>query len=355
MNTIIINLFLALIEAPILLNCGTKKFGKQLYLSVIFVQLVVVHAFLDPYRMFDLPNYMEAFNLTSRHSLKYILTVGFPAVKMEDGWLVLCKVLSLFSGETSILVVTSVIMVGAICIASYKYSPYVWITVVLWLLTYFNQSLFVLRQHTAMAICLLSIPFILRRDLLKFCIVVALAFSIHKTAIIFVALYFLYGMKMSWSLLLKLSIASIAGLLVSKYIFSWFFQGAWYGSYADIGGANFTTFAMGMCVVLLFLLSKNWRINNLTDIEKLFFMMLCLYVCISVVGHEFILINRLGKYFGLAVYFTIPMSIASFKNNGIKMLATVCVLLCYMLLWSSEFIGRGSVYISGYTNTLLGI
>jgi hypothetical protein len=298
---------------------------------------------------------MDVYNMTSQYSLPYILTVGFPNVKMEDGWLILCKALSYFSNETSLLIVTSMVMVGAICIAAYKYSPYVWLTVVLWLLTYFNQSLFVLRQHTAMAICLFSLPLILRRDLLKFCLVIAIAFSIHKTAIIFVVLYFLYGMKMSWALLVKLTIISIIGLLGSQYVLSWIFQNTWYGSYEGDGGTSLTTFGVGMCSMLLFLLSKNWHIDNLPKVEKLFFAMLCLYVILSLCGMSFNLTNRLGKYFGLAVYFTIPLSIASFKNKGVKTLATVCVLLCYMLLWSSDFIGLRAVYLKGYTNTLLGM
>lgn len=356
MIIIVLNLVLALIEAPFLLNIGTKKAGKILYLSVIFIQLIIIHAFLDPYKMPDLPGYLTVFKLVSEHSLDYCFSVGFPGVKMEEGWIIMCKGLSLIANEYSLLIATSLIMVGAVCYSAYKYSPYVWFTIFLWLCTYFNQSLFVLRQHTAMAICLFSIPFIIRREFIKFIIVIAIAYSIHRTSLIFLPIYFLYGMRISWSFLAKMCVVTIICSYASQYAFGWLFENTWYGSYADLGEANYTVFLMGLSSLLLFLLSKNWRLDNLTSVEKVFFIILCMYVSLALVGIHFVLTNRLGKYFGLAILFIHPLSISNFRSPIVKFIATVCVMICYILLFISGTIGSAnSVYFSGYTNTVLNL
>ena len=54
------------------------------------------------------------------------------------------------------------------------------------------------RQCLAMSICLLSYPFIKRKKLIPFILLVILAFFFHKSAILFLAAYFIYNRRLGW-------------------------------------------------------------------------------------------------------------------------------------------------------------
>ena len=67
--------------------------------------------------------------------------------------------------------------------------------VTLGLYTFMVQGL---RQAIAMSICLFSIEFVKKRKFIPFFLVVFLASTYHKTAIVFAVIYFLYGIKMDF-------------------------------------------------------------------------------------------------------------------------------------------------------------
>lgn len=71
------------------------------------------------------------------------------------------------------------------------------------------------RQCLAMCICLWSYPFIKKRKLVPFLILLILAFTFHKSAILFVAAYFIYNRKINW---INTFIYVIIGTLSFLYI-----------------------------------------------------------------------------------------------------------------------------------------
>jgi hypothetical protein len=72
------------------------------------------------------------------------------------------------------------------------------------------KSTNVVRQCLAFSLCLLAIPYILRRDFLRFLLTVSLAaFLFHRTALFFVGAYFVYSIPRSqllWFLLFLLAV-----------------------------------------------------------------------------------------------------------------------------------------------------
>ena len=75
-----------------------------------------------------------------------------------------------------------------------------------------------IRQCIAMSICLFSYQFVKRRKLIRFLLCVVFAFFFHKSAFLFIVVYFVYKRKLSiWNILLY-SGATVAAVLLLEEI-----------------------------------------------------------------------------------------------------------------------------------------
>ena len=347
MIILLLNLIIILIEAIIIFGIvRPKRLARNFYCLLIFVQLYILHAFVDPHSMVDLPNYEETFNSFSSNTLYYSLAVGYVGVKMEVGWIILCKILSILYDKFIILLLfTSTIIVGSFCVTIWKYSPIVWLSVFIFLCTLYDQSLYVLRQYTAMSICLFSIPFIAKNRGYVFLCLYLIAVSLHTTAIIFGLVYIINKFEYNKSFWKYYVLLLLVGSFLSSFLFEWLFSNTWYNSYSEKEGSNFTGFLMSLCTVILYLYTCNWKLSNITSIEKCLFTMALLAVGISFMGVGFSPTNRLVKYFTISSIFLIPISLDKLKDYKLKYLVALVIMVFYTLLFFSS---SNLTYIENY-------
>jgi len=341
-----INFILVFIEV---LVCSVafkdSRIRNRAFLLIVFFQLFILHAYLDPDMMQDLPGYMETYQEFGENSLRESILVGYVGVKMEPGWILLCKLLYFIShNPRTLLIFSSLLMVGGYCITISRYSFLPWLSVFIYLCTTFDQSLFVLRQHCAIAITLLSIPLIIKRKFLKFIILMIVAAMIHSTVAIFVPMYFVYNinLKKYWPNFITLA---IVGVVISGTIFPWLFSHTWYGGYGDRDGSNYTLFFINLCSFLLYLVSIKFRINKLSSVDKYFFLLLSMALLLCLCGAGFSPTNRLAKYFSVASIIVIPRAISNIKVDYIKVIITVVVVVSHFLLFLAP---SNSEYIKDY-------
>lgn len=333
MELIIGNIVLTLVEGIILCNTGSIR-GKKIYLFLVFVQLFILHAFLDPFTMEDLPGYCNTYSYFGENPFLYSTTVGYVGVKMEPGWIFLCKCLYFLSHDYRLLlIVDSLIIVGCYIITIKRYSVIAYISVFLFLCTTFNQSLFVLRQHTAMAICLLTVPYIIERKLKYFLLLVLIASSIHQTAIIFLPIYFAYHFNLNKYFWIYYIIILLVGSIIAPQIFSWAFSNLWYSSYEDREGANLTLFFIQLCGFILYLFSIGFKTKEIKTIEKVFVIMACFGLLLSFIGVGFSPTNRLVKYFTISEIWLIPFAIKKF--NSFRVVIVIIIIVMYFMLFMS--------------------
>lgn len=337
MEILLFNIILSFCEAVIILGIVKPvKFGRRLYCWIILLQCFVLHAFIDPDKMVDLPNYISTFNLFSENTLEQSIIIGYSGVKMEIGWILLCKILSLiYNNYIVLLIFTSMIIVSSYILSIYRYSPIIWLSVFLYLCSIFDQSLYVLRQHTAMAICLLSIPSVINRHLTTFLIILIFAILIHSSALIFFIIYPIFCIKFNKIFWLKFLFLTLIVSILSSYIFDWFFTNTWYDSYSDKEGSNFTGFFIALCTLLLFLYANNGDTISISKVEKCFLGMAVIAVFISFIGVGFSPTNRLDKYFTISSIFLIPISLKRIKDKSIKYIISIFVVIFYLLLFFS--------------------
>ena len=346
MNLLLLNIILILFDWIILQAINPKK-ARKYFCIIAFIQLFVFHAFLDPYKMYDLPGYLETYESFRKNSLMYSLNTGFLGVKMEPGWIVMCKLLTLISSDPfTTIYFSSIVIVGLYCLIIYRFSAKVWLSVYLFLCTTFGQSLFVIRQHMAIAICLASVPFIINRIFWKFALLILVATSIHFTAIVFVPLYFLYSLRLTKKFYILFLLFAVIGWSGASAIFMWFFEKSWYVSYLDAEGSNLTNFSIMTISLLLYLFVSKWNIKAIRGAEKCFFLMLCLGVILSLVGAGFSPTNRLIKYYYISMIFIIPYSLNKISEEAMRVVATFIIMVAFMMLFYS---GSNTEYLKDYT------
>lgn len=110
---------------------------------------------------------------------RYVIKVGF-VIGQEQMVFVLTHLIILYYSYRAIKTNSS----------NYLFSIYIFM-----LGGFFNHSLNIMRQSMAIAIFLYAIKYIFKKDFVKYILHILLAFLFHKTALIFVPLYFVYYFK----------------------------------------------------------------------------------------------------------------------------------------------------------------
>lgn len=117
----------------------------------------------------------------------------------EVGYIVFVKLIGMITDDPNVyqVICASVYFLGVYTFANQlEKSPF------LFLVLFATMGLFTfmftgVRQCIAMSICLMSFYFIRRRKLIPFVLVVLLAFTFHKSAILFLISYFIYNRKIN--------------------------------------------------------------------------------------------------------------------------------------------------------------
>ena len=110
----------------------------------------------------------------------------------------------------SLLLVINLLMTGVVLWFVKRYSPLPWMSLFFYLtLQFFAHSMNLFRQSIAATICLLAYPFLKKRKLLPFVLVVLLAAAFHTSVLFFLPFYWILNWKCDGRLLGGLPIKEI--------------------------------------------------------------------------------------------------------------------------------------------------
>lgn len=295
----------------------------------------------------DIDDYFYTFKRVSMVSLKFIITQGSPIEGQDPdlGYLIYNKLLSLISTDYYILIFAN----SAIVLAGYmsfikRYSGFLFMSMALFLLGPFYHSLFIYRQYIAIALCLFSVSFILNRKLIHFLLLVLLAATIHKTAVVFLLLYPLYYLKigkiyLTIMLFLTFVAISIRTMLV-EYAILFIGVSEVYTKANEVnGGETSYTFFIINAVIMAFVFFFG-KVRELREIEKLMFdsLVLVLIIDLAAVGLDGTIAGRLAAYFSPCNMILLP-NICARLNRGPFFRAIVVwgILACFLLTFIGGF------------------
>ena len=186
MEVYIITLLLIFIIGIVDLRIKLTDFQRNIYIGILYF-IIVIQIGLRWETGTDWNSYLENFETSDDYSVIIINSlIGF-----EIGYgsfVFLIK--KFFDNYSAFLLLHAIVFYAIIFKTAKKYSPYIFIS----LLFFYATNLGVVgsnRQLLALAICLLSLPFVIERKPIKFFGLIILASLFHTSALLFGIYYFL--------------------------------------------------------------------------------------------------------------------------------------------------------------------
>lgn len=299
-----------------------KKNKAFLYSSVPL--LLLLHTYVNP-NFSDLEYYGYAYNTLFKYDLKYLLSHNQDFLKAEVGYRILSKLFSLINNSFVFwLFVTSFITLYGYYYCTKKYSNYAWLSVIIVMLGIFLQSTFVLRQHMAMGIVLLSYPFVLKKKIIPYLLTILLAISIHQTAAIFLPVYFLYHIKGKYKIMLLLVLVAIYLYFSMGYLLriasSLASDSTQYGEYYFEKTEEGTNWKIAGLLIFILLVrfiimgKKSFSVG----INKLLTIVLILGAIIALAGIGYLGTARMYMYYSNCTFLVIPNIILYISKKKLR-------------------------------------
>lgn len=198
-----------------------------------------------------------------------------------------------------------------------RYCNNMYVGIIIYLaLGLFAMNLSGMRQSFAMAICFLSILFIEKRKLILSFLLMFIAFTIHNSAIIFLPVYFLWGVKINrfqgFILLVCVLLAFVYRIYLNPVIE--FLAPLRYANMDLLANYNINILVIlvPICLTVFSLcLLPGGTNHKFSNINSFFYIFSCLYIWFLILSINNNQIGRLSYYFALGNMVTFP---AALKN-----------------------------------------
>lgn len=298
-----------------------------------FVLLFIVHSFVKPDSVPDLPNYLDAYEELSYYSF-FDLPDSILAYSYELGFLYFMKTISILSTNfTFFLCFFSFILLSCYYKVIREYSPFIFVSILLFLVTIFDQSIFVLRQHLAMAVLLLSWRYIINKDFIRFAFILLIAFSFHVSALVYLPLYFLYNIRNNKKyivlVMLGCVVMSFAFFSIMEYVgLAVMDNSSTYLYNEKYDGSNYKE-AIMMLLLLSSMVFFMRRDVFKPGINRLVFSIMCIGTLGALFGVGISATGRLFAYFTTIPYILVPIVMKYIKNKHIRWSYAVSIILLY--------------------------
>lgn len=328
MNIYLFVYFILMLNA--FLSHGLSEKGKKyLYIinCLILLGLVILRNPADT-TWPDTGNYLNHFLFFSKNdSLKTSFMTGW-----EPGIIVLAKIASFISTDKQFyIVVFGIIILVPIFYMIWKYSENAILGIAVFYAMGFLTSTSIYRQWIAIAILTYSIKYIENRQLWKFLRTIVIAFLFHRTAIIFVVAYFIYGRKIDGRIIVgSLGTGLMLGIC-GKYILRFLNLFARNEEVVSKnGGVKFLIVLWGVVIVAYVVCKEHLNDKRV----KLPFMMMLIAATLQPLSFTFSTWVRVVYYFSIYISLGIPAIVKAVRYDNEKIVVLVeQILLALMLFW----------------------
>lgn len=253
---------------------------------------------------------------------------------VEIGFKLLIKLLLTFTEDLSVLFfvcsfITVALMTVAIRLNSKNYALSYFLYIAM---GYFYYSMNSIRHFMALAIYFIAYKFLKERRFIPYALLVLLACSFHKIAIIALPLYFILNVKWKWYAYAAVSAGLIPVAVFHRQILDFVYNFV-FGFYKEIEAQNVSTsfVNIGICLALSILCfiyrerllekaKSNIILINAAYMGLIFFS-LCSWIP---------LYTRIGQYLVMLAIFLIPEIIDAEEKEKIKRLYTASVIAGFL-------------------------
>lgn len=235
--------------------------------------------------------------------------------KFETGYHLYTRIIRLITHSSQLFVaLTSFIILGLIAIVFRNYSRNIALTFIIFAgLILYHFTFSGLRQSLAFGITFISTIFIFKRNLLAFVGMILLAFTFHRSAIIFLPSYWLYNVQMSKKIIVISAITIVAFFVlaapVAEYVRNMIFGEEKYAGYL---GDNVGAFGLTILYILLavfVLVSSDWKNKQ----ENFLCWMAIMTLMFQPLGMVSQAADRIGYYYMIYFTLSIPNAVQGLK------------------------------------------
>jgi hypothetical protein len=261
----------------------------------------------------------------------------------EFGYYAINKILMLFTTSYhSVLILVSTILWFLFFSYICKNSPYPSISMLVFFLTfyYFRQYNGV-RQLLAEAIILHGFRYIYERKFFNYCVIIAIAFCFHNTAIFLLPIYFLYNIRLNPRMVgLIVVITKAVTSLTVKFVLPRILSGTkYYRMIYDIqsykGGYWVSDIAVSGIVLLFCVIVIGFDNDNIINFNT--WLVLISFV-LAINSNVIPMVGRLLWYSGINLMICVPVLVEKYKRRVDKALVlgltTVVLALYFYQQWS---------------------
>ena len=335
---------IVLIQSSLFISLGQK--GKIFCVFLCFLEL----SFLSGFRSWNIGNDTLAYVNT------FILSINFPELMkshMEIGFLYLNRFIGFFTNNPqAILITTSIFIIGVWMRTLYKYSTFLGLSLLLFTILEFSSSMCIVRQEFSLCIILLGLPFVIKRQLIPFLAFVAIAMTIHTSAISAIGLYFIYPLKFKMKYFFWVLIGTVVVFVFLAPILDQII--GLLGRYGGYKGRSLlgeeTKIAslvkllikgsqLAFCIFTYkYILPKTQKVPSILPVP---FLLWCLFASFSIqfISVRGTLIERIGLYFSPFTFISIPYFVRCYPAK-MRIFVAAGLLLCFILYKSIVFVYR---------------
>lgn len=302
---------------------------KKIYLTIIFIPLLLLSALRAPTVGTDTQNYLNGFNAIKNTDFANIFNV----VRYERGYVLLNWISKNISDyEQIILIVTSSIVLFGVFYFIYRHSTNVILSVYLYLTLYlYFFSFNGIRQAIAMSIIVWGFHFIVQRKFISYLIIIILATLFHETSLLLITLYFIYDLKLDFKNIMTI-LGSFLFIFISvEYLIDYILGFSRSLSYIETpeltmerGGLLFPLINISILLFVIYI--KN--ISNINDKQLSFYIYIILLgVLSSILSMKVYKLLRLNYYFLIFYIVAIPYAITFIDNKKRKLVISYITIL----------------------------
>lgn len=283
----------------------------------------------------DTKQYVDHFNRTC-DGVYYALDEQF-----EWGYRLLTLALSKITRNAQVLLAL-VALITNIPVARfiYKYSRNKLLSVILYItIGSFTFQLTGLRQSIAMAVCVIAIDFALSRKPIPFVALIVLAALFHRSALMFLPVYFIGSPKLNRKSLLLVAL-SLVGVFYADVLFEKLSILLSYEEYVGTTGVNnsggWTLMAIMLIALVLYLVA--WKIDPIEEEkenkERFFFILVLIALSLYLARYQVRVAERVSLYYRMALIVLLPNSLLRLKNEKLSLILNiVCGVLAIALFF----------------------
>lgn len=308
----------------IILSILSKMFNSnidksdRIFLLFLFIPMFLISGLRASHVGTDTSNYMHGFNLISSVPFEYI----FDVVRWEKGYVVLNKMASILSTNSQIIIIiTSFCSLFFIFKGIYESSSIRLFSVFLYFtLFYYFISFNAIRQFIAISLVLYGYKFVVEKKFFKYIFIILISSLFHKISILFIPMYYLYGIKLNSKKLIMIGVGfGISLVMFNKLTRFGFFLFPEYAMYVGTqyfqGGGILTSTISGIILAFGLFIKGTNKVDK--EFDYLLLIMMFSFIT-SIFSMNISLFNRFNYYFSVFNILFIPKGIYLVKDKRLS-------------------------------------